>query len=101
VLKLVVGLTAPEPTWHFLNELDTTVAAKANLQPGAVQTTVTADLTGTSPVHVGLVAYLSGDVDGSYTGAMGALDLDVTEPNYFVTMVANHPGVLTATQFGI
>ena len=100
VLKLVVGLTAPEPTWHFLNELDTTVAAKANLQPGAVQTTVTVDLTGTSPVHVGLVAYLSGDVDGSYAGATGASDLDITEPSYFVSLVANHPGVLSAAQFG-
>jgi hypothetical protein len=100
VLKLVVGLTAPQPSWHFLNELDTSVAAKANLKPGTAQTSITADLSGTSPVHVGLVAYLSGDVDGSYAGATGASDLDMTEPNYFVTLVANHPGVLSAAQFG-
>jgi hypothetical protein len=100
VLKLVVGLTAPEPSWHFLNELDTSIAAKANLKPGAAQTSITADLSGTSPVHVGLVAYLSGDVDGSYAGPTGASDLDVTQPNYFVTLVANHPDVLSAAQFG-
>ena len=100
VLKLVVGLTAPQPSWHFLNELDTSVAAKANLKPGTAQTSITADLSGTSPVHVGLVAYLSGYVDGSYAGATGASDLDMTEPNYFVTLVANHPGVLSAAQFG-
>ena len=75
-------------------------AAKANLQPGLAQATVTAPLTGAGPVHVGLVAYLSGDVDGSYAGATGASDLDMTEPNYFVTLVANHPGVLSAAQFG-
>jgi serralysin len=100
VLKKVVGLTAPEPIWHFLNEIDASVAAKANLQPGLAQATVTAPLTGAGPVHVGLVAYLSGDVDGSYTGAAGSVDLDVLQPSYFATLVANHPGVLSTAQFG-
>ena len=100
VLKLVVGLSAPQPSWHFLNELDASVAAKATLKPGTAPSTITADLSSASPVHVGLVAYLSGDVDGSYAGATGASDLDITEPSYFVSLVANHPGVLTASQFG-
>jgi hypothetical protein len=100
VLKMVVGLTAPEPSWHFLNELDASVAAKATLKPGTAPSTITADLSSASPVHVGLVAYLSGDVDGSYAGATGASDLDITEPSYFVSLVANHPGALTASQFG-
>jgi hypothetical protein len=49
---------------------------------------------------VGLVAYLSGDVDGSYTGAAGSVDLDLLQPSYFATLVANHPGVLSTAQFG-
>jgi len=81
VLKHVVGLSAPDPTWHFLNEADTSVPGKANLMPGLPQTTVTADLSGTSPVHVGLVGYLSGDVDGSFVGAAGAQSL---ASSYFV-----------------
>ena len=99
VLKHVVGLSAPDPTWHFVNEADTSVPSKTTLSPGTPQATVTADLSGTSPVHVGLVGYLSGDVDGSYAGAAGALDLDVTQPAYIATLVASHPG-LTAAQFG-
>jgi Ca2+-binding RTX toxin-like protein len=99
VLKHVVGLAAPDPTWHFVNEADTSVPSKTTLSPGTPQATVTADLSGTSPVHVGLVGYLSGDVDGSYAGASGALDLDVTQPTYIATLVASHPG-LTASQFG-
>jgi hypothetical protein len=99
VLKHVVGLAAPDPTWHFVNEADTSVPSKTTLSPGTPQATVTADLSGTSPVHVGLVGYLSGDVDGSYAGAAGALDLDVTQPAYIATLVASHPG-LTAAQFG-
>ena len=35
VLKHVVGLTAPDPAWRFVNELDTTVPGKANLRPSA------------------------------------------------------------------
>ena len=100
VLKHVVGLSAPEPTWHFADEVDLSVPNKTTLNPGAPQTTVTADLSGTSPVHVGLVGYLSGDVDGSYAGVTGTLDLDVTQPTYIAKLVASHPG-LTAAQFGV
>ena len=91
---------APEPSWHFLNELDTSVGNQAMLKLGLAQLSIAAELGSTSPVHVGLVAYLSGDVDGSYEGSADSSDLDVTEPNYFVTLVANHPGVLSAAQFG-
>ena len=99
VLKHVVGLPAPEPAWHFVSETDPGVPSMTTLSPGTPHATVTADLTGPSPVHVGLVGYLSGDVDGSYAGAAGALDLDVTQPTYIATLVANHPG-LTVAQFG-
>jgi len=99
VLKHVVGLTAPDPTWHFVNEADLTIPAKTTLSPG-VAPVITVDLSASSPVHVGLVGYLSGDVDGSYAGAAGALDLDAMQPGYIATLVGSHPG-LTAAQFGV
>ena len=100
VLKHVVGLTAPDPTWYFVNELDASVPEKTNLNPGLPQATATADLSSSSPVHVGLVGYLSGDVDGSYTGATGASDLDIVLPNYFSTLVGAH-AELSLAQFGM
>jgi len=100
VLKHVVGLTAPDPTWHFVSETDPTVPGKANLIPGLPQSAVPVDLSATSPLHVGLVGYLSGDVDGSYAGAPGAADLDVTQPGYIATLVGSHPE-LSLAQFGV
>ena len=99
VLKHVVGLTAPQPTWHFVNELDTTVPGKATLNPGTPQTSITANTSGSSPVHVGLVGYLSGDVDGSFAGAAGALDLDALQSGYFTSLAA--ASGLNLTQCGI
>ncbi len=99
VLKHVVGLTAPQPTWHFVNELDATVPGKANLNPGTPQTSISANTSGSSPVKVGLVGYLSGDVDGSFAGAAGALDLDALQPGYFTNLVA--ASGLNLTQFGV
>ena len=99
VLKHVVGLTAPQPTWHFVNELDTTVPAKATLNPGQPQTSISASTSGSSPVHVGLVGYLSGDVDGSFAGAAGALDLDALQSGYFTSLSA--ASGLNLTQFGV
>ena len=99
VLKHVVGLAAPDPTWHFLNESDMSVPAKAGLNPGAAQPSINASITGSSPVHIGLVGYLRGDVDGSYAGAVGALDLDATQPNYFQSLV--QVTGLSLTQFGV
>jgi methionine-rich copper-binding protein CopC len=101
VLKHVVGLSAPDPTWHFVNEIDSTVPAKANLAPGVAQTNIAANLSGSSPVHVGLVGYLSGDVDGSFAGATGATALNTS---YFTSLVAAHTELgssFNLAQFGI
>ncbi len=100
VLKHVVGLTAPEPAWRFVNELDATVPSKTTLSPGLAQTSITASLSASSPVKVGLVGYLSGDVDGSYAGATGALDLDITQASYFTALVTANSG-LSLAQFGV
>ncbi len=92
VLKHVVGLDAPDPAWKFVNETEANPSATST--PGI-------DLSGaTGPVHLGLVGYLTGDVDGSYAGASGAVDLDTIEPTYFTSLVDNNPG-LNLTQFGI
>ncbi len=103
VLKHVVGLTAPQPSWYFVSELDATVPGKANLSPGVPQTSITVNTntntSGSSPVKVGLVGYLSGDVDGSFAGAAGALDLDVTQTAYFTSLAA--ASGLNLTQFGV
>ena len=96
VLKHVVGLTAFQPAWHFLNELDPSVPNLPKLAPGAPQTSVIASLGAGSPVHVGLVGYLSGDVDGSYALGSG----NVPE-SYFGTLVREHPTELSLSQFGI
>ncbi len=100
VLKHVVGLTAPAPAWHFVNELDATVPAKTGLIPGLAQTTFSIDFASSTPVQVGLVGYLSGDVDGSFAGAVGAQDLDVVQPGYFTALLGQHPE-LDAAQFGV
>ena len=99
VLRHVVGLAAPAPAWHFANATDPSVPGMANLSPG-LPPALQADLAGTSPVHVGLVGYLGGDVDGSYGGAPTAPDLDLTQPGYFQALVAAHPA-LSLAQFGI
>ena len=99
VLKHVVGLPSPEPAWHFANEADTSMPARAGLSPGLAPA-VNADFGSNSPVHIGLVGYLSGDVDGSFAGAPGAADLDLTQPGYFQALVAAVPG-LSLAQFGV
>lgn len=99
VLKHVVGLASPEPAWHFVDEADTGMAARASLGPGAPPALQVA-VGGASPAHVGLVGYLSGDVDGSYAGRAGAADLDVSQSDYFTTLSASHAG-LNLSQFGI
>jgi hypothetical protein len=65
VLKHVVGLSAPEPTWHFVNAADTSLSGINPLNPGSPPG-ISVDLSGISPVQVGLVGYLTGDVDGSF-----------------------------------
>ena len=96
VLKHVVGLAAFQPAWHFVNELDPIVPNLSKLAPGVPQTSVIASLDAESPVHVGLVGYLSGDVDGSYALGSG----NVPE-SYFRTLVSEHPTELSLSQFGI
>ena len=99
VLKHVVGLAAPNPNWYFVNEVDPSVPVKASLNPGSPQLTSSTNLAGNSPIHMGLVGYLSGDVDGSFVGATGALDLDVTQPNYFQDLHTSTG--LSLSQFGV
>ena len=50
-------------------------------------------------MHVGLVGYLSGDVDGSFAGAAGALDLDTLQSTYFNNLTSSHG--LNLSQFGV
>jgi hypothetical protein len=99
VLKHVVGLTAPEPSWHFVNEIDASVPGISPAGAVAVSA-ISTSLSSTSPVHVGLVGYLRGDVDGSYAGVGTEQDLDTTHPGYFVTLVGAHPE-LSLGQFGV
>ena len=99
VLKHVVGLTTQQPVWHFVNEIDSLVPAKANLTPGLPQASIQIDTSALSPIHVGLVGYLAGDVDGSFSGAAGALDLDALQASYFADLTAGHG--LSLTQFGV
>ena len=40
------------------------------------------------------------DVDGSFAGATGALDLDITQASYFTALVAANSG-LSLAQFGV
>ena len=103
VLKHVVGLTAPNPQWVFFNEADATIPGKTIIKPNEVPGTVpalTADLSeATAQVHTGLVGVLRGDVDGSFAGATGAQDLDVTQPAYFTSLSVAQG--LNLNQFGI
>ena len=101
VLKHVVGLDAPTPKWLFFNEIDQTVPGKANLLPGTVPS-LSVDLSAAGNIHVGLVGVLRGDVDGSYAGAAGALDLDTdtTHADYFTLLLAAHKE-LSPSQFGV
>ena len=99
VLKHVVGLTTQQPVWHFVNEIDPFVPAKANLAPGLPQASIQIDTSVGSSVQAGLVAYLSGDVDGSFMGSAGALDLDTLQANYFTDLTTGQN--LSLTQFGV
>ena len=85
------------PTWHFVNEADLSIPARANLTPGVIAANLTTSLSGASPVHIGLVGILSGDVDGSFAGVAGSTSLDLA---YFQTLT-NNGAILPLAQFGI
>lgn len=98
VLRHVVGLASPDTTWHFLHEADASVPSIRTtglVSPPAIDVTLGA----ASVVQVGLVGYLSGDVDGSYAGAIGALTLDASQPDYFLNLSAATG--LSLSQFGV
>ena len=94
VLKHVVGLVSPDPAWMFFNEA--LVPPGVGLNPG-IPPAISA--MGVGQLHVGLVGVLRGDVDGSFAGAAGSLNLDVLQPNYLHDL-ALQPG-LNLSQFGV
>jgi hypothetical protein len=99
VLKHVVGLASNTPSWAFANALDSAVALNTSLAPGKpTDISVTGGQSGDTQVD--LVAYLTGDVDGSFAGRSDALDLDLVEPQYFSTLVASESW-LSLAQFGL
>ena len=101
VLKHVVGLTSPEPSWQFVDERNLDVAAitQSPLSPGQPPA-IAVDTTGAaSTMHVGLVGYIRGDVNGSYVGLVGVSDLDLTQPDYFLNLTLATG--LDLSQFGI
>jgi uncharacterized delta-60 repeat protein len=97
VLKHVVGLDSPDPTWRFVNEADLTMPGRADLTPEVVSSSFTVSVQGASPVHVGVVGILTGDVDGSFIGLPGSSTLDVA---YFQALTSNG-ALLPLAQFGI
>ena len=99
VLKHVVGLGAPDPTWHFARDNDMGIPQVAALSPGAAPAISVDFSLAATAVHVGLVAYLSGDVDGSYTGCADSQNLDNAQPEYFVTLTQDYG--LDPAQFGV
>ena len=94
VLKHVVGLASPDPAWLFFNEA--LVPPGAGLNPG-IPPAISA--VGVGQLHFGLVGVLRGDVDGSFGGAAGSLNLDVLQPSY-IHDLALQPG-LNLSQFGV
>ncbi len=94
VLKHVVGLSAPTPNWVFTNESDSSIAARAGLQPGAINSAL--NLNVAQGDTVGLVGVLRGDVDGSWSAPSGS---EVLSSSYFTELSNNHG--LNLSQFGI
>jgi hypothetical protein len=69
-LKMVVGLSAPTPTWKYYDDakLNSSYTSAQSLNPKAW--TSTSVITDTAAVvsSVKLIGVLTGDVDGSWTG---------------------------------
>lgn len=98
VLKHVVGLDSPEPVLQFVDEASPEVADITNspVAPGQAPAVVLDTSEAGATMHVGLVVYLRGDVDGSYSGPTGSASLPAS---YFVEL-ANTTG-LSLSQFGV
>ena len=94
VLKHVVGLVSPDPAWMFFNEA--LVPPGVGLNPGIPPAISAA---GVGQLQLGLVGVLRGDVDGSFAGAPGSLNLDLLQPSYLHDL-ALQPG-LNLSQFGV
>ncbi len=71
VLKMVVGLSAPTPTWKYYDDakLVSTYTSLQSLNPKGWTTSAVMSDTGIADSSVKLVGVLTGDVDGSWTGA--------------------------------
>jgi len=88
VLRHAVGREAPSPSWVFVDERDTVLAARLALEPGTpppLQRGV--DPAAVAPVHLGLVGVLRGDVDGSHPGMSGATALESAHPGYIGALI--------------
>jgi hypothetical protein len=98
VLKHVVGLTSPTPELRMVDEGDATVAAITThpLSPGQPPAISVNTTDASSPLHLGIVGYLSGDVDGNYTGGAGSS----LPPEYFQELLQTNTG-LSLSQFGV
>ena len=100
VLRHAVGLGAPAPSWVFVDERDTTLDTRPVLEPGtppALQVAV--DPAASQPAHLGLVAVLRGDVDGSHAGAPGAAVLEAAHPGYLDALIDDLD--VNASRFGV
>ncbi len=95
VLKHVVQLSAPSPSWLFVDEASSSVPSISALNVGSVSSQVSVNLDS----HVGLVGVLRGDVDGSWSAPGGS---SVLADSYFSTLVQElgYPG-LSSAQWGI
>ena len=71
VLKMVVGLSAPTPSWRYYDDtkLNSAYTSAQSLNPKGWTTTAVISDTGTADSSFKLVGVLTGDVDGSWTGA--------------------------------
>ncbi|MGA1317713.1 MAG: peptidylprolyl isomerase, partial [Rubrivivax sp.] len=100
VLRHAVGQAALAPSWAFVDERDTTLAARPVREPGtAPALQVPVDPAASAPAHLGLVAVLRGDVDGSHAGAPGAAALEAAHPGYLDALI-DDLGV-SASRFGV
>lgn len=97
VLRHAVGLDAPAPEWLLLDEADATMAMRDPLQPGTAPS-ISLPLSDTL-ARQDLVGVLRGDVDGSFAGAAGAVELDQLQPTYLAELATDKQ--IDTVQFGI